>query len=513
MTCPPALIAIRNFSFTYAGMERASLTDINLEVGPGEFVVLAGKSGCGKSTLLRCLNGIIPHLLSGQTNGEICISGKRSSELTPEDLSSVAGSVFQNPRSQFFHINVTDEIAFGPESRDFPKEEIVRRVDEAFDLFGISHLRDKKMYELSSGEQQKISFAAIYATGADILFLDEPSANLDFQAIENLRNILELLKSKGKTIVIAEHRLYYFAELFDRLVVLDNGQIQKNVFHRTELTNDLMASYGLRTMDLQNLIASTDTPPATEKGTADCNISARNISFAYPRGKKKILRDISLDLMQGKKIAVIGPNGSGKTTLTKLIAGLLKPNKGYFRDVSHGKLSARKRLRSCGLVLQEHSHQLFCTTVMEELASSRFDRHTADGSPLDILRDLGLERLQNAHPQNLSAGQQQRLVFAIAAINSPRVLILDEPTSGLDAHSMHAMGKKITTESAKGATVLIVTHDFEFVATYCDMALVLDNGKIQRRIERKDFKTELLSAYNETKQGDISDPQCSQRAS
>ncbi len=483
-------ISIKDFSFTYTGAKHPALTNINLDVAPGEFIILAGESGCGKSTLLRCLNGIIPHLLPGKTEGNIKLFGEDFSEMTPESISKIAGSVFQNPRSQFFHINVTDEIAFGPESLELSKEEIVQRVDEAFDLFAINHLRDRKMYELSSGEQQKVSFAAIHATGSDVFFLDEPSANLDFQAIENLKRILEILKNKGKTIIVAEHRIYYLSDLFDRMTIVENGEIITTLSRNAKITNTLMQKHGLRALDLRSFIQNSDKLPYESGKKNGCtNLTAQNLSFSYRRKKKKVLEDISLDLVQGEKIAVIGPNGSGKTTLTKLIAGLLKPSNGTFSDGSKKKLSTRQRLQDCGLVLQENSHQLFYSTVLEEL-NSAVAKADEDFS-IQFLEDLGLEKLKDAHPQNLSAGQQQRLVFAIAAINSPRILILDEPTSGLDAYSMKAMGKKINEESQKGSTVIIVTHDFEFVSSYCDAAVLLKDGHMLQRIDRSDFKSAL----------------------
>lgn len=496
MTTVSNAITISNFSFTYTGTKEPALTDINLEVKRGAFIVLAGRSGCGKSTLLRCLNGIIPHLLPGKTGGDISIFGKSLADMTPETISKIAGSVFQNPRSQFFHINVTDEVAFGPESQVLSRTEIISRVDEAFDLFEINPLRGRKMYELSSGEQQKVAFAAIYAAGADIFFLDEPSANLDYQAIENLKRILGILKQKGKTIIVAEHKLYYSAGLFDEIIVLEDGRLKKSFSKRDSINNSLMLMHGLRAFDLKALIQHSDNLPYhANPHSEETNLFANNVFFSYPKSKKIILNDLSLKFFQGEKVAIIGPNGSGKTTLTKLIAGLLTPTKGVFQDGSKKRMTSRQRLQSCGLVLQENSHQLFYSTVLEELTSARTDND--DNSPIGLLRELGLEKLKNYHPQNLSAGQQQRLVFAIAAINSPRVLILDEPTSGLDAASMKAMGCKITEEAEKKATVLIVTHDFEFVSYYCDAAILVGDGKILRRIERADFKSELLFPWKE----------------
>lgn len=187
-------ISIQGLELRYPGQCSQTLGGIDLEVLDGEFVVLSGTSGCGKTSLLRCLNGIIPSLLPAKISGEIRLNGKNLKDMPPQEISSIAGSVFQNPRSQFFHINVTDEIAFGPENMGYSRQEIRKRVDNAIAVFKIGHLREKRMFNLSSGEKQKVIFAAVYAMGPGIYILDEPSSNLDVGAIEELRQILGLLK-------------------------------------------------------------------------------------------------------------------------------------------------------------------------------------------------------------------------------------------------------------------------------------------------------------------------------
>lgn len=492
-------LKIHNYSFRYAGKEEFALQNICLDVQEGECIVLAGESGCGKSTLLRCLNGIIPHLLKGEVQGEIAVFGNElGTNMSLEELSAVTGSVFQNPRSQFFHIDVTDEIAFGPESMGLSHEEIVCRVDEAFDLFSINHLRGKKMYELSSGEQQKVSFAAIYAAGAEIYLLDEPSANLDYAGVINLNQIVKILKKQKKTIILAEHRLHYLADVLDSIVVLKNGGIEKVFCQGALPENAAMQQWGLRALNLQSFVneSAMCSIPARKASVAEeqkgvPNLSAKKLSFSYPRSGKRVLHNLSVDLGYSEKIAIIGQNGSGKTTFSKLLSGLFEPSEGAIYDEGRGKMRARQRLNATGLVLQESSHQLFFPTVMEELVSAR--REESEVEPEELLRDLGLEELHNVHPQYLSAGQQQRLVFALATVNHPRILILDEPTSGLDARSMQAVGNQILHASAAGSTVAIVTHDFEFVSSYCDAALLLKDGRVVERIERADFGERLLS--------------------
>ena len=484
------VVSIKNFSFTYANTHEPILRDLNLEVHAGELILLAGRSGCGKSTLLRCLNGIIPHLLSGTVDGGIMIKGHDSMAMQPETIARYAGSVFQNPRSQFFHTNVLDEIAFGVESSGLPQETIVRRVDAALELFGISHLVDRNMYELSSGEQQKVAFASIHATGPDIFLLDEPSANLDLHAINNLKKLLLVLKNQGKTIIIAEHRLHYLFDIADKLVIMQYGSFERILTNGQSVDDEQRLAYGLRTANLRAFASACDAkrrpPGAAERGG---NLHAQEVCYAYKRNKAQALSKFSTIFHEGERVAIIGRNGAGKTTLIKLIAGLLPPSNGVFRDVGGKRLSCAQRLKNSGIVLQECGQQLFYPTVLEELASAaaRPGGNKGGRRPADSLKALGLEELTDQHPQNLSAGQQQRLAFAIAAMNTPRILILDEPTSGLDAQSMMAMGAAINKQAAQGTTIIIVTHDIEFIYEFCDRAVVMGKGFVESTLDRRDF--------------------------
>ena len=490
------LISINNFSFGYSNSKTLALREVNLNIQKNNFILLAGHSGCGKSTLLRCLNGIIPNIVTGEANGDIYIKGKNIKDLTPESISKIAGSVFQNPRSQFFHLDVTDEVAFGPENLGLSRCEILKRVDKAFDAFDINHLRQMKMYELSSGEKQKVAFAAIYATGSEILFLDEPSANLDFKSIENLKNILEFLKNQGKTIIIAEHRIHYLEKIFDKIVILKNGLIQAIHPNSKKIPKNVISEYGLRTLNLKKFVDNhSKISNQSSFNQKNINIKLNSINFKYPHAKKAILNNISLDFIKGEKIAIIGANGSGKTTFIKLLCGLLKPSKGRFFDRNNNIMNSSMRLNNCGVVLQENSQQLFFSSVIDEINSVEVTN--CDYSAQKILKHLGLDKYENCHPQNLSAGQQQRLIFAIATINYPRLLILDEPTSGLDAYSMHAIGDEICKIADKGSSVIIVTHDFELVSLYCDAALLLREGQTLERIERNEFNSK-LPIYQET---------------
>ncbi len=496
-----AAISIQNLEVTYNSRRNPALAGINLEVKKGEFVLLAGPSGCGKTTLIRCLNGIIPHLMPAKISGGINLNGKPATEMRPQEISTLAGSVFQDPRAQFFHINVTDEIAFGPENMGYAKPEIRRRVDEAFRRFGIDHLRDKKMFDLSSGEKQKVIFAAVHAMGPDIYILDEPSSNLDAEAIGHLRDILRELKNAGRTVVIVEHRLYYLAGLFDRMLILDCGGIAKEVSGVEALPEAERKRYGLRSLQEPHLptgaaalpAAGVQAAPAATAGVragraeAHCSGAARakaggnsaslkvdGLCFRYPHNNRNALESIAAVLPAGAKTAIIGPNGSGKTTFIKILTGLLHEKTG---SISCGPvlLTPAKRFKKCGFVMQESGHQLFFPTVREELASGFGKAKAEDVSQL--LEALDLSAVAEAHPQTLSGGQQQRLVIGTALARRPGVLVLDEPTSGLDAAHMLQLAALLDKEAARDATVVIVTHDIEFIRHCCDYVLPFNSGK------------------------------------
>ena len=470
-------ISIQGLELTYPSHPAPTLKGIDLDIAEGEFVVLTGPSGCGKTSLIRCLNGIIPHLLPANVSGGIRLNGKPIDGLSPQMISATVGSVFQDPRSQFFHINVTDEIAFGPENMGYPKQEICRRVDAAFDLFGINHLRDRKMFDLSSGERQKVIFAAVHAMGPSIYILDEPSANLDAIAISDLRGLLAALKAEGHTVVMVEHRLYYLAGLFDRLLILDSGKIVREVRTPEGVSPEEGARYGLRSMKLpplvsdgaqSNGIAGPDTP-GTENSLQVCGVG-----FRYQRGRTA-LEDISAHFPAGVKSAIVGPNASGKTTFIKLLGGLLRERSGSIR-YGNQRLSAAHRLRRCGFVMQESGHQLFFPTVWEEV-SSGFAKPVPRADIVRLLEEFDLADVACMHPQTLSGGQQQRLTIAVAMASRPDVLILDEPTSGLDARHMGQLVALLDREAGNGAIVVAVTHDLEFIIGCFDRILHVSGGK------------------------------------
>lgn len=470
------LISVENLKLRYPGQPAPALQGVDLDVCEGEFVVVSGSSGCGKTSLIRCLNGIIPHLLPAEISGNVRLKGQSLKSLSPQAIASSVGSVFQDPRAQFFHIDVIDEIVFGPENMGYSGLEIRRRLEEAVELFRIGHLLDKRMFDLSSGEKQKVIFAAVHAMGPGIYVLDEPSSNLDVATIEELRAVLLLLKKRGHTIVMVEHRLHYLSGLYDRLLIMEGGRIVLEAPGDMKLSPELLERYGLRGLEAPVLVPREAAfgLPVPETGVG---IEAHCLAYRYSRHSRPALGDVSARFTPGTVTAIVGPNGSGKTTLIKLLGGLMRECEGEVRR--DGRLfPTRQRLARCSLVMQESRHQLFFPSVRQELASG-FVLQPRQGEAELLLEKLNLASKADAHPQTLSGGQQQRLVIGAALAARPELLILDEPTSGLDFSHMRVLVELILDAAAEGAAVLVVTHDLEFIQTCCDHFLFMRAGRVE----------------------------------
>ena len=316
------MIELKNVSFSYHTVElNSGVYDINLTIPSGQTVLLCGASGCGKTTITRLINGLAPVYYQGELKGEILIDGIDSSKVTLYELSKKIGSVFQNPRSQFFSVDSTSEIAFGCENTGIPREEMYRRIGQIAGDLNIESLLDRNLFALSGGEKQKIACASVSAMQPEILVLDEPSSNLDLHTISDLKEVIRKWKEQGKTVIIAEHRLYYLMELADRIVYMEDGKIVKDLYidEFRKIEEEKLHQMGLRSGE----------PVKFEEKESKYNRETfcfSNLSFSY--GKQKFLDIPEIQIPYGAIVGILGYNGAGKSTLAKSICGLEKKTKG-----------------------------------------------------------------------------------------------------------------------------------------------------------------------------------------
>ena len=465
------MIEFKDVSFAYPDSADGSLKNINLTIPNGQFVLLCGRSGCGKTTLTRLINGLIPQFYKGELSGRILLDGENLGELPMYRIAEKVGSVFQNPRTQFFNVDTDSEIAFGMENEAVPQEQMEQRVAETAKAMHIENLLGRNIFALSGGEKQKIAFASVYAMNPNVCLLDEPSSNLDMTAIGELREHLRLIKSQGKSVIVAEHRLYYLMGVADRIIYLENGRIAGDF--TPELFRLLSAekrqSMGLRAIDLQG-----ENPSCAAKCAADAVLKLKNVTLGYK--KQPVLKNISLEAAIGDIIAVVGHNGAGKTTFSRALCGLHKEESGSY--LWNGKTQKPKeRMKRSYMVMQDVNYQLFAESVEAECT---FGIRKADEAlAVKTLEELGLAPFRERHPNTLSGGQKQRLAAAVSMVCGKELLVFDEPTSGLDYDSMVRLSSLISRLSDMGKVIFIVTHDYEFVCRACRRVLHLDGGVIQ----------------------------------
>lgn len=463
------MIRFENVSFTYAGNKEGGLESTGLAIADGECILLCGRSGCGKTTFTRMINGLIPHFFPGDLSGKITLNGVEISQIPMYQIARQAGSVFQNPRTQFFNTDTDGEIAFGVENASLPARELHKRVMQAERDLHIEHLSGRSIFELSGGEKQKIAFASVFAMNPDIYLLDEPSSNLDMDAIEDLKRTLLFLKKQGKTILIAEHRLYYLMDVIDRAVYFDGGRI-KSIYSPSELR--ALPSFQREEMGLRATDLHTVRPLCPSVKTGDSVLELKDVRIRYK--KHTVLENLSMSVKSGEVIGIIGHNGAGKTSFSRTLCGLHKESDGEIR--LNGILQNRKSLmKQSYLVMQDVNYELFAESVEKEcvFGIKDPDLHLADIT----LDNLELAPFRQYHPNTLSGGQKQRLAVAVSMVCGREILVFDEPTSGLDFDNMLRVAGLIGRLAGMGKIIFITTHDYEFVCRTCSRVLHLDEGE------------------------------------
>jgi len=469
---------IENFSYYYPNKKEPQLKNINMVINESDFILVLGDSGSGKSTFAKAIAGIVPEFYGGKVKGNI---------FGNNDVSIV----FQDPEKQLVMDKVEREIAFGLENIGMPLIDMKKRVMEALSFLNIWELKDKNTYELSGGEKQKVAIGAAIAMGADILILDEPTSQLDPAAAEEILNIVKRLNEDlGYTVILIEQRIDVCFKLADRIIFFNNSEIvfngNKDEFIEYSFENDrklfiptigryfsnftlknipLTIKSGLKKMKDIKEFYELDIQKKSDK--KDIIVQVKKINYKYDVGSN-VLRDITFDIYSNEFLSILGENGSGKTTLLKLISGLYTPTK--------GKVNLKGKI---GYLSQNPNDYLFNDSVEEELRFTLKNNNMKDENIIDdVLKELEIDKYRFKNPRDLSGGERQRVALASVLVLKPDVLILDEPTRGLDNRLKDRLGKILINLKNEGTTIVLVTHDIEFVAKYSDRVSLMFNKEM-----------------------------------
>jgi energy-coupling factor transporter ATP-binding protein EcfA2 len=508
-------IHFKNVTFKYEGADQPALKDVNLNISQGEIVLITGPAGSGKTTLCSCINGLVPHFHEGNLEGDVFVREYNTRTSRVGGLASIVGMVFQDPESQLVTNSVADEVAFGPENFGVPRDEINRRVTEALAATRLQGYDEREPHTLSGGEQQACVIAAIYALHPEIYVMDEPLANLDPEGkAQVMRVVVDIAKERGKTLVLVEHALEEVLPLVERVIVMNNGEIVRDgpvdeileagdipfVFTRPPVVR-LGEKYGIKPLpisseDFFNHFKARyapkkihlENPPQEIKTAGENVIEVKEISFSYDASnnhKGEVLKDISISITAGEMVAILGRNGSGKTTLIRHIIGLLQPNRGEVvvlsRNVAH--TPTHELAKNIGFCFQNPSHQIVSFNVRDEiifgLKAHGVDPQEYESRIREALEFVNMLDYIDAEVFDLGKGQKQRVALASVLSLRPEILIVDEPTTGQDPRMAQEIFEILQRLNSAGTTVLIITHQVDYAATYASRAIVLGEGRIK----------------------------------
>lgn len=452
------MLKLNHFSLTY---DQPILEDINLSFKPGEITVLTGSSGCGKSSLLKAINGVIPYFQPAKLSGDMTYDGKSLLDLDMAERSQVVASVFQNPKTQFYAVNSTDEMAFALENRNISAKDIFDRINYYTDLLEMQDLLDRDIFTLSGGEKQLLAITSVACMDNDIYLFDEPSSSLDREAISRFKRVLIKLKELGKIIIIAEHRLYYLKDIMDQFVLISDKQAQ--VYPLNQLTQAFIDEKQLRALEEISKTKLINELPYHKQSKYDTKskpvpandkLICQNYRYQHD-GDAKAIFDFNISFDTGINF-IIGKNGVGKTTFIRCLSHLNQNFKGKtFCD----KKLVKKSYQWISEVVQDVNYQLFTESVWSEISLVSDD----DVIKKDALTQFGLISKLNRHPQSLSGGEKQRLLLAMAKASNKPIIVLDEPTSGLCRQQMDKMIEDLQEMAKNGKTIIVVTHDYELI--------------------------------------------------
>jgi energy-coupling factor transport system ATP-binding protein len=523
---------VRDLSITHADAVDPSPAHVSFDIRSGEVVLLLGPSGSGKSTLTLATNGLIPHAVPAVLTGTVEVGGLDAATTPTPTLSTRVAMVFQDPDAQIVTGTVYDEVAFGPENLLLPLAEVERRTEDALRRIGLWERRADNPDQLSGGGRQRLAIACALAMGSPLIVLDEPTANLDPQGIDDVYEALADVVSAGdRAILLVEHNLDAAMGFATRVIVLDRAGrvafdgpaasvLRDNVDELVAMGVWLPAATleALRMRDagivleplpltvdeLGAALATAAAPPVVERGKRDetplSNVDAGDKRFvsvaSLPRstngasviraraltvrkGRREILHGVDPDIAAGSLPAIVGTNGAGKTTLIQALAGVVPPPRGQVdvAGLDPAKASPRELASRIGFVFQNPEHQFIAHTVFDELAHGA-QGPAADGDVREMLVRFGLEDKADRHPFLLSGGEKRRLSVGTALITRPQVLALDEPTFGQDRARAAELLSLLDALRDEGTTIVIVTHDLQLVAEHATHTVILADGRV-----------------------------------
>jgi energy-coupling factor transport system ATP-binding protein len=494
------MIRFDRVSVTYDGAPRPVLRDVRLDIPEGELCLVVGPTGAGKSSLLGAVNGLVPHFTGGTLAGRVTVAGRDTAHHRPRELAELVGVVSQDPLAGFVTDTPEQELAYGMEQLAVPADVMRKRVEETLDLLGLAELRDRPLHELSGGQQQRVAIGSVLTAHPRVLVLDEPTSALDPTAAEEvLSAITRLVHDLGVTVLLAEHRLERVVQYADRVVYLaGDGSVvdgpPAEIFRHTSVAPPVVelgrlagwqplplsvrdarrAAGQLRT----ELTGHEPADPAISLDGQDESLIARRVVVRH--GELIAVREVDLTLHRGQIGALMGRNGSGKSSLLWALQGSGPRQAGSVsvQGVDPKRLPAAEARRLVGLVPQTPSDLLYLDTVAAELVQADRESDRPSGAARQLLDRLAPGIADELHPRDLSAGQQLSLVLAIQLTAAPEVLLLDEPTRGLDYQAKQALLGILRTLVSEGCSVLVATHDVEFVAAVADRVLVLAEGEL-----------------------------------
>lgn len=459
------MLKCRNLKISYK--EDKILDEVNFDIYEGQVFCITGASGSGKSSLLKAINGMIPEINVGEVSGEIRLNEIMLNEMDISKRSNYVSTVFQNPKTQFYCIDTTDELAFPLENRNQEKEEIQSTIERYTKILKTEKLLNRNIFSLSGGEKQLMAITSVMTMENQLYLFDEPSASLDYRSIELLKNAIVYLKQTGKMVLIAEHRLYYLMDVIDNLAILKEGKME--IFSKEELSDEKM--YNLKEKYfLRNFRRINKKDLWIDHSYYRIHLlnKANNIEEENPILKcEKFIQEFQhqkiLDMenigFSNEIYFIIGDNGVGKSTFIKRMAKLLKgKGKSYYDD-----REIKRSYEYISMVMQDVNYQIFTESIWSEISIVSDD----DEKKEKVLRELKLYDKKEAHPQSLSGGEKQRLMIALAIVSSKPIVILDEPTSGLCKGQMRSIIGHLKKMKREGKVVIVITHDYELIKM-CD---------------------------------------------